>query len=1006
MWEWEDVRMKLLLISIVGVVAAAAFAQQNPAPTRRSPEQIFEFLDKDKNGTLSEAEFGALKDKMPTLRDRPDGVSAKFKELDKDHNGALTLEEFRPVMTQGARRPGATPAPAAPGTPAPSATPSTPPPARRRPMASPTPKAPTATPQPGTANQQPAAEGVAFFEKNIRPVLADKCYQCHSADAEKIKGGLVLDTREGIRRGGDNGAAVVPGNLKASLLIDAIHYENKDVAMPPKKAGGKLPDEVIKDFEKWVQMGAPDPRDGAAKVVTKQDAWAAAKDWWAWQTPKKSPAPQVKDAAWPKDDIDRFLLAAMEQKGLKPVDDSEKLALLRRVTFDLTGLPPSPRDLDVYLKDTAPDAFAKVVDRLLGSTQFGEKWGRHWLDVARYAESTGKDINLAFPNAWRYRDYVIAAFNKDKPYDQFLREQIAGDLLPAKNDKQRAEQLVATGFLAMGTKSVNQANSRQFALDLADEQIDTVSQALLGVTAACARCHDHKFDPIPQKDYYALAGIFLSTDTHYGTFFAAQNRSATQLIELPRGAGAPVLPRVLTPQERAQKQAELDKLLKETTEMADATFKPAAAANRNPRGQLALLFRMNQIGLLESELGSFGSDGKMRPLAMGVMDQPAHLKEIRPRGHDTPRYENSTPDQAIASRFLERDGRFARPPEFRVVNESPVFERGDVNKPGDKVPRGFLSVLTHEPPPKLPAASSGRRELAEWMLASGNPLTARVMVNRVWQWLFGQGLVTSPDNFGTTGSKPSNQALLDTLAVKFREGGWSVKKLIREIVLSRGYQLASTFDEKNFAADPENALVWRMSKRRLDAESIRDAILAASGQLDLRPPIGSPVAEHGNGPIGVFKQFPDAGVPEDALVEAGARTNVRSVYLPIAREMLPDALTVFDFAEPGFVSGNRETTNVPSQALYMLNSPSIANAAQKLGERVIAAYPALGQRVQLAYWLVFSRAPSEPERQAALSFFTNFPSAAAGNVSTDATTAAWTSFSRVLFASAEFRFLK
>ena len=1005
MWEWEDVRMKLLLISIVGVMAAAAFAQ-SPAPARRSPEQIFEFLDKDKNGTLSEAEFGALKDKMPTLRDRPDGVSAKFKELDKDHNGALTLEEFRPMMTQGSRRPGATPAPAVPGTPAPSATPSTPPPARRRPMASPAPTAPTATPQPGTANQPLAAEGVAFFEKNIRPVLADTCYGCHSADAEKIKGGLVLDTREGIRRGGDNGAAVVPGNLKASLLIDAIHYENKDVAMPPKKAGGKLPDEVIKDFEKWVQMGAPDPRDGAAKVVTKQDAWAAAKDWWAWQPPKKSPAPQVKDTAWPKSDIDRFLLAAMEQKGLKPVDDAEKLALLRRVTFDLTGLPPSPRDLDVYLKDTAPDAFAKVVDRLLGSAQFGEKWGRHWLDVARYAESTGKDINLAFPNAWRYRDYVIAAFNKDKPYDQFLREQIAGDLLPAMNEKQRAEQLVATGFLAMGTKSVNQANSRQFALDLADEQIDTVSQALLGVTAACARCHDHKFDPIPQKDYYALAGIFLSTDTHYGTFFAAQNRSATELIELPRGAGAPVLPRVLTPQERAQKQAELDKLLKETTEMADATFKPAAAANRNPRGQLALLFRMNQIGLLEAELGSFGSDGKMRPLAMGVMDQPAHLKEIRPRGHDTPRYENSTPDQAIASRFLERDGRFARPPEFRVVNESPVFERGDVNKPGDKVPRGFLSVLTHEPPPKLPAASSGRRELAEWMLASGNPLTARVMVNRVWQWLFGQGLVTSPDNFGTTGSKPSNQALLDTLAVKFREGGWSVKKLIREIVLSRGYQLASTFDEKNFAADPENALVWRMSKRRLDAESIRDAILAASGQLDLRPPIGSPVAEHGNGPIGVFKQFPDAGVPEDALVEAGARTNVRSVYLPIAREMLPDALTVFDFAEPGFVSGNRETTNVPSQALYMLNSPSIANAAQKLGERVIAAYPALEPRVQLAYWLVFSRAPSEPERQAALSFFTNFPSAAAGNVSTDATTAAWTSFSRVLFASAEFRFLK
>ncbi|MEQ1860205.1 MAG: DUF1553 domain-containing protein [Chthoniobacteraceae bacterium] len=988
--------MKLLLISLVGVMAAAAFGQQSPAAARRSPEQIFEFLDKDKNGTLSEAEFGALKERMPSLRERPDGVTAMFKRLDKDGNGSLTLEEYRAMATQGSRRPGATPAPVAPGTPAPSATPSTPPPARRRPMASPAPKAPTVA----FKQEEPDPAGIEFFARKIRPVLADKCYQCHSADAEKIKGGLVLDTREGIRRGGDNGPAVVPGDLKNSLLIEAIRYENEDVAMPPKKSGGKLADEVIRDFEKWVQMGAPDPREGAAKLTKREDVWEVAKDWWAWQPAKKAPVPQVKDAAWPRGDIDRYLLAAMEAKGLKPVGDADKLALLRRVSFDLTGLPPSTQNIDAFLKDSAPDAFSKVVDRLLGSAQFGEKWGRHWLDVARYAESTGKDINLAFPNAWRYRDYVIAAFNKDKPYDQFLREQLAGDLLPANNDKQRAEQLIATGFLAIGTKSVNQANSRQFALDLADEQIDTVSQALLGVTAACARCHDHKFDPIPQKDYYALAGIFLSTDTHYGTFFAAQNRSATELIELPRGAGAPVLPRALSKQERDQKQAELDKLLKEANEMAGATFKPAGAS-RNPRGQLLLLLRMNQIGLLEAELGSFGSDGKMRPLAMGVMDQPAHLRESRKRGHDTPRYENSTPDQAIASRFLERDGRFARPPEFRVINESPVFERGDVNKPGEKVPRGFLSVLTHEPPPKLPAASSGRRELAEWMLASGNPLTARVMVNRVWQWMFGQGLVTSPDNFGTTGSKPSNQALLDTLAVKFREGGWSVKKLVREIALSRAYQLASTFDEKNFAADPENALAWRMSKRRLDAESIRDAILAASGQLDLRPPIGSPIAEHGNGPIGQFKQFPGAGVPEDALVEAGARTNARSIYLPIARELLPDALAVFDFAEPGFVNGTRETTNVPSQALYMLNSPSIANAAQKLAERVTATYPGIDQRMQLAYWLVFSRGPSEAERQAASSFFAKFP-----GTTTDATTAAWTSFCRVLFASAEFRFLK
>jgi hypothetical protein len=877
---------------------------------------------------------------------------------------------------------------------------------------------------------KPDPAGIEFFERKIRPVLADKCYQCHSVDAEKIKGGLVLDTREAIQRGGDNGPAVVPGDIKASLLIEAIRYESKDFAMPPKKSGGKLPDHVIKDFEKWVQMGAPDPRDGALKVGRKEEAWEAAKDWWAWQPPRKASVPEVKDTPWPKTEIDRFLLAALESKGMKPVEDADKPTLLRRVFFDLIGLPPSLHDIEEFLKDSSPGAFSKVVDKLLASPRFGEKWGRHWLDVARYAESTGKDVNLAFPHAWRYRDYVIAAFNQDKPYDQFLREQLAGDLLPAANDKQRADQLVATGFLAMGPKSVNQANPRQFALDLADEQIDTVSQALLGVTAACARCHDHKFDPISQREYYGLAGIFLSTDTRYGTFFAAQNRSATGLIELPKGAGALVLPRVMAQEERERKQAELEKLLNQAHDMAAATFaEPAggARANRQPRSQLLLLLRMNQIGLLETELGSFDSEGKMRPLAMGVLDQPARrddgLGASRPsRKRETPRYESSTPDQAIASRFLERNGRFARPIPFRIVTDSPFFERGDVNKAGGKVPRGFLSVLTHEPPPKIAAEGSGRRELAEWMLARGNPLTARVMVNRVWQWLFGQGLVSTPDNFGSTGKTPSNQALLDTLAVNFREGGWSVKNLIREIVNSRAYQLSSTFDEENFAADPENALVWRMSKRRLDAEAIRDATLAASGQLDLTPPVGSPIAVRGDGPIGQFRQFPNAGVPEEVLVEAGARTTARSVYLPIARELLPDVLAVFDFAEPGFVSGSRETTNVPSQALFLLNSPFIAASAAKLGERVIAAYPAgpngdcaanLEQRVKFVYSLVFSRVPTEAERDAAFDFFAKFPDASAAKdartVSIDAngnSTAAWTSFCRVLFASAEFRFLK
>ncbi|TLD70948.1 DUF1549 domain-containing protein [Phragmitibacter flavus] len=866
-------------------------------------------------------------------------------------------------------------------------------------------------------------EGIAFFESKIRPVLIDKCYQCHSAEADKNKGGLTLDTREGSLHGGENGPAVVPGDLVASLLIEAIRYHNKDSAMPPEKSGGKLPDNVIKDFEKWVQLGAPDPRDGALNLTKKSNP-EAAKEWWAWQPPKIWPVPTVKDTAWPRNDIDRYLLSSLEEKNLKPVNDADRLTLLRRVTFDLTGLPPTPQEVTAFFKDTSPDAFKKVVDRLLDSHHFGERWGRHWLDVSRYAESTGKDINLAYPHAWRYRDYVIAAFNSDKPYDQFLREQLAGDLLPAKDDKKRAEQLVATGFLAMGTKSVNEANPRQFALDLADEQIDTVSQAILGVTAACARCHDHKFDPISQKEYSAMAGIFLSTDTRYGTFFAAQNRSAADLIELPKGADAPVFPLVLSPQEREKKQADLEGYLQQANDMASATFGQSSRSSRSSRQprnqQMLLLLRMNQIGLLETELKSFDESGKMRPLAMGVLDQPVRREETGTRTRETPRYASSTPEQAIASRFLERDGRFSRPPEFKIITDSPIYARGEVSQPGEKVPRGFLSALTHQTPPVIPATSSGRRELAEWMLAESHPLTARVMANRVWQHLFGQGLVNTPDNFGTTGSQPSNLALLDTLAIKFREGGWSVKNLIRGIVNSRAYQLSSTYDETNFAADPENSQIWRMNKRRLDAESIRDATLAISGQLDLRPPIGSPIAMRGNGPIGEFRQFPNAGIAEELLVEAGTRTNARSVYLPIARDMLPDALAVFDFAEPGFVNGSREVTNVPEQALYMLNSPTLATAAQKLSERVLTAYPTsatidapatLAQRVQHAYGLVFARVPSEAERQAAFNFFAKFPTASSedghqgSTTITEGSAAAWTSFCRALFASAEFRYL-
>jgi hypothetical protein len=869
------------------------------------------------------------------------------------------------------------------------------------------------------------ASGLDFFEKKIRPVLTEKCYKCHSANAEKVKGGLVLDTREGIRRGGDNGPAVVPGKLDDSLLIEAMRYENKDFAMPPQKSGGKLSSEVIKDFEKWVQMGAPDPRDstapaGGQAAAPKQDNWAKARDWWAWQDPQRTPAPTVKNAAWPKSDLDKYLLSAMETKGIEPVADADKLTLLRRVYFDLIGLPPTAQEINTFLTDTSPQAFTRVVDRLLASPQFGERWGRHWLDVARYAESSGKDANTAFPHAWRYRDYVISAFNHDKPFDEFVREQLAGDLLPSHDAEEQAEHIIATGFLAIGAKGLTEQNGRQYALDLADEQLDTVSQAFLGMTVACARCHDHKFDPIPQKEYYGLAGIFLSTETNYGTAFGVQNRHSSELIELPKAAHEPTLGKSLTPSERDLKEQRVEALKKELQQLAAERMAAGAGKGAPPAGQKQLrnLVVVTQLGFLNAELKNYNLDGSMKALAMGVRDLPATAS--------SPGFGffggmgggfggMGSPGNRYQARMQQLT---ARPREFSFISDSAVYARGDVEKPGEKAPRGFLNLLTHSTPPSIPSGSSGRLQLAEWITAPSNPLTGRVMVNRVWHWLFGEGIVTSTDNFGTTGASPSNQALLDSLAIHFEQSGWSVKRLVREIVLSHAYQLSSTYNEADFSADPEDALVWRMSKRRLDAEEIRDAVLAASGQLQIAPPVGSLIAKAGDGPIGQVRYV---GIAEATIVNSGTDTNVRSVYLPIARDLLPDALAVFDFSEPSLVSGNRESTNVPSQALYLLNSPFIDQAAKKLATYVTAAYPAgpngaltanLDQRVQLAYWVTCSRGPSPVEKKAAYDFFNRFPGnwkpgdqSATATHDNSAIAAAWTSFCRALFASADFRYL-
>ena len=878
---------------------------------------------------------------------------------------------------------------------------------------------PAAEPQ-AKAEPKPTAEQLDFFEKKIRPVLAEKCHKCHSEKADKVKGGLVLDTREGTRRGGDSGPAVVPGNLADSILIEAIRYTNKDFAMPPEKSGGKLPAAVIADFETWVKMGAPDPRDGTAKVVKKYSK-EDAKNWWAFQGPKPQTVPQPKNAAWAHGDVDRFLLAALEGKNMKPVGDADPATLLRRIYFDLIGLPPSPVDVGQFFNDwKAAGANAaqqqavlgKWVDKLLASPQFGERWGRHWLDVARYAESSGKDVNIAFPHAWRYRDYVIAAFNRDKPYDQFLREQLAGDLLPASSETQKTEHLVATGFLAIGPKGLNEQNPRQFCLDLADEQVDTVSQAMLGLTIACARCHDHKFDPISQREYYGLAGIFLSTDTLFGTANGIQNRHGTELIEIPKSAGT--TGKAVSAAELDRMKKRIEDLKKEQREMFVARMGGGKGPGTPPAGneRQRILAMVTQIGSLETQIKGFDETGQAKALAMGVKDLPT----TAPTG------------LGRIGEFMRRgpQARLGRPPEFASVRDSALYARGEADKPTDKVPRSFPAVLSTESAPAIPAKDSGRRQLAEWITSPQNPLTSRVMVNRVWHTLFGRGIVESTDNFGTTGKKPSNQALLDFLAVKFQTPssaggyGWSVKKLARDIVMSHAYQLSSEYEPAAFAADPENALHWRVSKRRLDAECIRDAMLAASQQLDLSPPTASMIGQAGDGPIG-GPRFRPGGISEDQLSNSGATATVRSVYLPIARDVPPDALAVFDFSDASLVSGARDKTNVPSQALFLLNGDMVAAASRKLAERVLAQYPSgptggvganFDQRLGITYWITLGRSPTPNERTAAWNFFQKFPSnwskgdkSAPGFKDAEDVKAAWTSFCRSLFATSDFRYL-
>lgn len=839
------------------------------------------------------------------------------------------------------------------------------------------------------------AAKVEFFEKKIRPLLAQNCYNCHSANTNS-QGGLRVDDRNGLLNGGNRGPAVIPGDPEKSRLMQAVLRTNDKLKMPPEQ--GLTADEVA-DLRKWIADGAAWPQVEAPSDLGKPNPEyeKLRKEHWAWQPLAPAEPPLLNDASWPRDDIDRFILARLEAKGLRPVGDASKLNLIRRIAFDLTGLPPVAEDVADFLADESPRALESVVDRLLGSPSFGERWGRHWLDVARYGESTGSARNLPYPNAWRYRDYVIDALNKDKPYDQFLREQIAGDLLPFASPEQQEEQLTATGFLALGVKDVNQRYKVRYVMDNIDEQIDTVTRAVLAVTASCARCHDHKYDPIPTTDYYALAGIFHSTDLCAGL----RNKMG--------GGGLDYYDTSMVLRIGVEKPPPSpEQVAKLTKEVEDA--KKAWDAIRGTSEGLAL---------------AANGQPKQRPFRLKFERLQAELAELT--------------DPLAGAKVIMgvRDAKKIADTELRV--------RGEAEKLGPLVPRGFLGILQWPDQTPVSREQSGRLELAEWLTSRHNPLTPRVMVNRVWQHLFGQGLLRSVDNFGVTGDVPSHPELLDHLAARFVAGGWSVKRLVRDLVLTRAYQLDSIAAVENMKVDPANRLVWRHRPRRLAAEEIRDAMLAAAGRLNPARPAASPAKElkvvelRNNGPeANKFHEFARASLH-------------RSVYLPVLRGLTPTSLEIFDFAEQGMVTGSRDTTTVAPQALYMLNDPFVRQQSIALANRIVKQdgldEPA---RIQAAYERTFGRPASDKELARCQTYLAEYEAAVrasqetpssrldptASDSSTEETTkpavsvnpdepdrteqpikdlvapprdprlAAWASLCQALLCSAEFRYLK
>jgi len=881
-------------------------------------------------------------------------------------------------------------------------------------------------------SQSPAQ--VELFEKNARPIFVGKCQGCHNA---KLKsGGFDLSSPEGMKEAAASGIFGAAAEPEKSPILQALSYENR-VKMPPQ---GKLPTETIAAIREWLAAGAPIPSaapdsatsgTGLRPIATRGIITDADKNFWAFK-PIQGAAPSVAGRKDPSaNPIDEFILTNLQKNGIEPSPRADKTTLLRRATFDLTGLPPTKSEIADFLHDKSPKAFEKIVDRLLASPRYGERWGRHWLDVVRYADSTGSDEDHRYPHAWRYRDYVIQAFNDDMPYNQFVREQLAGDILAADSNLGVGYRgIVATGFLALGRKELAQKDLPLKRYDVVDDQIDVTSKALLGLTVTCARCHDHKFDPISTKDYYQLAAVFASTLSYAkgetgepvqtplappGQFEAFRKqwtdyldveKKIANIIDFDRAAQSyrdgeeKQIPAYMLaayrvygegqPLTTAARGANLDEQrlgrwveylkVKTRPELAkwhsstDATRREIADQYQEEFRRSAYQYDQD-LSWWQKARTSFPSAGKIAgprpqpskekdpffvaiwvekgPMYRSEEDQiaalsPEQASEIRKLMAEAADLEKKLPTQEIPMASSVKEGE---------TMHQQVFLRGDYHNLGDPVEPTVLSILRLNAPAPPVRTKSGRLELADWIVDPRNPLPPRVIVNRIWQGHFGQGIVRTPDNFGRLGDRPSNPELLDYLAQTFMDNGWSIKRMHRLIMLSKTYQMSAAYDADKKKKDPEDRLMSRYPRQRLSIEEIRDAYLMIGGDLDLTmggtldPGVGT-----------------DGETSESRLSMSPESTNRRSVYLPLRRSNLPTLYELFDFGDATTPQGDRSSTTVATQALFVMNSPLVIRAAKSIADRILTEEKQDNRRLEEMYIRVLDRPPDPGEIDSGLTY--------------------------------------